>query len=218
MKHENNKIIEEYEKKQKRDRRDKIILIIIIILLLLFYIVVYRLGKIGYKQVATIPHDGTKTIKIYDKDTEITTDTELNVFANVKYNGESIISPKSEGGYKFYIENVTEDNVSYNINFLDEMDYSINMKYRLKIDNVYIKGNKDTYVGIEELSVQDIIVLKDSTNIFTLEWYWEDDDVNDTIVGSQKTDEQYKLNIKIEANAYVDEQRWYTWWNIQMRQ
>jgi len=87
------------------------------------------------------------------------------------------------------------------------MDYSINMKYRLKIDNVYIKGNKDTYVGIEELSVQDIIVLKDSTNIFTLEWYWEDDDVNDTIVGSQKTDEQYKLNIKIEANAYVDEQR-----------
>ena len=100
---------------------------------------------------------------------------------------------------------MTDTNITYDIKFTDEMNHFINMKYRLKIDNVYIRGNNDTYVSIDALNVGDIIVLKDSINVFTLEWYWEDDDKNDTIVGSQKDNEYYTLNLEIGASEYIEQ-------------
>lgn len=127
---------------------------------------------------------------------------ELNIFRNEKFDGENKIAPKSKGVYKFCIENVTQENVTYNINFKEDTDYLVNMKYKLKIDNVYIKGNEETYININDLSVKDIIVLKDSINIYTLEWYWEDDDYNDTYAGSKKIDQYYKLNLEVEAQKY----------------
>ena len=51
--------------------------------------------------------------------------------------------------------------------------------------------------------VAEVIVPKDSANIYTLEWYWEDDDKNDTIVGSQQDKQYYKLNLEINARQYV---------------
>ncbi len=65
------------------------------------------------------------------------------------------------------------------------MKHFVNMKYKLKMDNIYIKGNADNYVTLDELNLNDIVVLKDSINIFTLEWYWEDDDELDTCVGGK---------------------------------
>ena len=58
------------------------------------------------------------------------------------------------------------------------------MKYRLKIDNVYIRGNTEDFIDIDNLDISDIIVLKDSINIFTLEWYWENNGEIDTMIGS----------------------------------
>lgn len=65
------------------------------------------------------------------------------------------------------------------------MKHFVNMKYKLKMDNIYIKGNADNYVTLDELNLNDIVVLKDSINIFTLEWYWKDDDELDTYVGGK---------------------------------
>lgn len=141
-------------------------------------------------------------MKLHGDDIEITKDTSLNIFKNSKFNGEKIIAPKSKGSYTFCIKNISEKDVVYGIEFLDEMQYPINMKYRLKIDNVYIKGNEDTYISINELSIDDIIVLEDSINVFTLEWYWEDDDKNDTMVGKQDRDQYYTLNLEIYAEEY----------------
>ena len=199
------KIIEQYEKKQKRDKIQKTILLIIIILLVVLWILSYRLGRIGYKDVSTTPtgNDNIKLIKVFDDDVEITKNTPLNIFANEKFDGEKIIAPKSEGSYTFCVKNVTDKDITYDINFDDEMEHLINMKYKLKIDNDYIIGDEDTYMGIDELKVEDFIVTKDSINVFTLEWYWEDDDVNDTIVGSQKSDQYYTLNLEIHAKENI---------------
>lgn len=199
------KIIEQYEKRQKRDKTQKIILVIIIILLLLLWILGYRLGKIGYQyqEVSSTPDDNIKLIKVLDDDIEITKNTKLNIFENEKFDGEKIIAPNSKGEYTFCVKNITDKNIMYHINFADEMEHVINMKYRLKIDNLYIVGNKDTYMDIENLKAEDIIVLKDAINVFTLEWYWEDDDINDTIVGSQQLDQHYTLNLGINAKEYI---------------
>lgn len=198
--------IEKLLEKRKKDRRVKIILIIIIILLLLiFWLLGYRMGKIGYSDkpvVADPDNNEISIIKVMQDDIQITKDTQLDIFNNSKYNGEKIIAPKSSGTYKFCISNEVEENVVYNIKFLDEMQNFVNMKYRLKIDNIYIRGNEKKYVGIKELNVENITVLKDSNNIFTLEWYWEDSDKKDTFVGSQKDTQYYTLKLEIEASLY----------------
>ena len=82
--------------------------------------------------------------------------------------------------------------------FSDEMKMFVNMKYKLKIDNVYIRGDSENYTTINNLDVDEIVVLKDSTNIFTLEWYWEDNDSLDTAIGSEKDTQYYKLNLQIQ--------------------
>ena len=55
----------------------------------------------------------------------------------------------------------------------------------------------------QNLNVEKIVAIQDSNNIFTLDWYWVDDNLNDTLVGSQEDDEYYKLNLQIEAEEYV---------------
>ena len=106
------------------------------------------------------------------------------------------------GTFKFSVKNDTNDDAEYHIQFLDEMSNFVNMKYKLKMDNVYIVGNKDTYVGIEELDVKNIVSPKDSTSIFVLEWYWESDDEKDTIVGTSSGDQYYGLALHIYTQAY----------------
>lgn len=221
---EDEELLEEYEKKQKRDRRDKIILIIIIIILLLLHFLCYKLGKIGYRDnisTSTIPggtdsssnkDDSTEkdsnseniieVIEIVNGDIGVVKDAQLNIFKNIKFDNQKIIAPGSNGIYKFAVKNLTGQNITYDINFLDAMTNPINMKYKLKIDNVYIRGNQNNYMNLSTLDTEDVIVVKDSINVFTLEWYWEHDDVKDTFVGSQKTDQYYTLNLKIAAEMY----------------
>lgn len=208
MKKNKDDLILEYERIQKRDRWHKIVLIIIIIILLLLWLVCWKLGKIGYNPNPDPSYpvfdEKIPTIKVSDNETEISDNTDLNIFANQKYNNKPIIAPKSSGQYKFVIQNISNTRVSYDIEFNDIMSNSVNMKYRLKIDNVYIKGTKDKYISIEDLNVEDIVVLENSTNVFTLEWYWEDDDKNDTYIGSLESNQYYTLELNIRASAYEE--------------
>ena len=108
-----------------------------------------------------------------------------------------MIAPRSYGSYKFVIKNISKENLSYDINFSDTMTNPVNMKYRLKIDNIYIRGNEDEYVSLSELKVSNISVLSNSNNVFTLDWYWVDDDINDTNTGILKEDQYYTLNLEV---------------------
>ncbi len=197
-------IEKKYEKEKKKNTKNKVIivlLIIIIILLLLFFLIGYKMGKIGfgYKQASAEPsQDLPDTILIKENDMKEVTDNKLNIFKNEKFNGKSMIAPKSYGKYQFYVANISKKDVKYSMKFSDDMKKIVNMKYKLKIDNVYIRGNSENYITIDNLDVDEIIVLKDSTNIFTLEWYWEDNDSLDTIVGSEKDTQYYKLNLQLQ--------------------
>ncbi len=197
-------IEKKYEKEKKKNTKNKVIivlLIIIIILLLLFFLIGYKMGKIGfgYKQASAEPsQDLSDTILIKENDMKEVTDNKLNIFKNEKFNGKSMIAPKSYGKYQFYVANISKKDVKYSMKFSDDMKKIVNMKYKLKIDNVYIRGNSENYITLDNLDVDEIIVLKDSTNIFTLEWYWEDNDSLDTIVGSEKDTQYYKLNLQLQ--------------------
>ena len=135
--------------------------------------------------------------EITENDIEIGKDAELNIFNNVQFNGEKIIAPRSTGTYKFYIRNKSNSDMKYNIKFSDEMKKFVNMKYKLKIDNIYIRGSEENYISIDKLDVNNVTVPKDSVNIFTLEWYWEDDDELDTAIGTSN-DRYYTIKLKVE--------------------
>lgn len=222
--------IDELEKKHRRDNIHKIILIIIIIiLLLLHWFLCGRLGKIGFgdTNTSTTITDGNNVnldtdnsnvpdknitgpgaidvIELVDGDINNIKGTELNIFKNELFDGEKIIAPGSNGKYTFLVKNLTGENLTYDIDFSDLMTNPINMKYTLKIDNIYIRGNKDSYVMVDDLQVDDVIVVKDSVNAFTLEWYWEHNDAMDTYVGTRKEEQSYTLDITIDSELYGKE-------------
>ena len=190
---------------KKKDNKKTIMCIIILILLLMFGLG-YRIGKLGYKETTISPNNNFEynSIILLENDMQKIKNNQLNIFKNKDFNNEKIIAPHSKGTYKFYIQNKTNTDVIYNIKFSYEMQNFINMKYRLKLDNIYIKGNSENYVSLDELELSNIIILKDSTNFYTLEWYWDDNDKLDTFVGSQEEDNYYEINLYIETDQYKE--------------
>ncbi len=190
---------------KKKDNKKTIMCIIILILLLMFWLG-YRIGKLGYKETTISPNNNFEynSIILLENDMQKIKNNQLNIFKNKDFNNEKIIAPHSKGTYKFYVQNKTNADVIYNIKFSDEMQNFINMKYRLKLDNIYIKGNSENYVSLDELELSNIIILKDSTNFYTLEWYWDDNDKLDTFVGSQEEDNHYEINLYIETDQYKE--------------
>lgn len=190
----------EKNKETKKSRKMLIIILIIIIILLLMFLLGYKVGKIGFQETSAEP--SITGIILQENDMETIKNNQLNIFNNEKFNNKKIIAPHSKGTYRFFVKNDTNRDISYNIKFSDEMQYFVNMKYKLKIDNVYIRGNSEEYTTMDQLSVDNITVLKDSINIYTLEWYWEDNDKLDTHVGSQENGRYYTLNLEIEPSEY----------------
>ena len=182
-----------------RENLKRIIYVLIIIIVILIILLVWKMGRIGINDKTASTNVYTDGIIVTDEDMGIEKDSKLNIFQNTKFNGEKIIAPRSNGTYKFYIRNESNNVMKYNIKFSDEMKKFVNMKYKLKIDNIYIRGSEENYISIDKLDVNEIIVPKDSVNIFTLEWYWEDDNELDTEVGISD-DRYYTINLKIEAS------------------
>ena len=81
----------------------------------------------------------------------------------------------------------------------EENNWNINLKYKLKQDNIYIVGNKDTWVDVKDLDVKNIISTNQSEHVYTLEWYWEDAE-NDTEIG-EASNVNYNLKININAKG-----------------
>lgn len=189
----------EQKRQFSRESLKKIIYILIIIIIILILLLVWKIGRIGIDERPTSGKTYTDGIVVTEDDIGIEKDTKLNIFNNEKFEGEKIIAPHSQGTYKFYIKNKSNRDINYNIKFSDEMKKFVNMKYRLKIDNIYIRGNEEGYTTIENLDVNNITVPKDSINVFTLEWYWEDNDELDTKVGTSE-ERYYTINLKIEAS------------------
>ena len=142
-------------------------------------------------------------IKVMQKNLDASVIKDLDIFKNSKFNNKKIIAPFSQGTYNFKIKNETKQNIQYNILMSEENNWDVNLKYRLKLDNVYIIGNSNTWVDIDKLNVLDIIVTDESENIYTIEWYWEEAS-NDTLIGKSQNAE-YKLKINVEAKAYNGE-------------
>lgn len=77
------------------------------------------------------------------------------------------------------------------------------MKYRLKMDNIYVLGTSKEWKKTDEMIIQDVLIPANSRTLYTLEWYWEESD-NDTLIG-KKDYADYELFINIVSNIEGEE-------------
>ena len=187
------------EKDEKKDNKKLIIiLILLVIIILLAFITSNILGKIGY-----VSTNGEEISLIDVSQNDIGWDMleELDIFKNKKYDNNNIIAPKRVGSYSFFVNNVTDQNLIYDLQLREINNYNINMKYKLKLENVYVAGSKEKWVDIEDINLENIILTANSRNLYTLEWCWANDDIQDTQIGSLNYAD-YTLRIKTGAQIY----------------
>lgn len=183
----------------KEEKRRVLILILLLLIIVIIIIMSNILGKVSY-----VNSDVTKQldlIEVTQNDIGWNMLEELNIFINKKYDNKNIIAPRSSGTYSFLVKNVTDKNLIYDLQLREIDNYNVNMKYRLKLENVYVAGNKDKWLDVENVNLENIIVTAGSTNFYTLEWCWVDNDAEDTKIGSLNYAD-YTLRIKVGAQIY----------------
>jgi len=112
------------------------------------------------------------------------------------YQLNGIIAPESSSTYQFVVKNGTEYNLKYNVTFIEDNPYNVNMKYKLKRNDTYII---DEYVSASELTAENIILPISNNDTFYLEWKWVSSS-NDTEIG--KIDNaNYGLKIEVKAES-----------------
>jgi len=122
---------------------------------------------------------------------------ELRIFSNPVYNMDPKIAPGTTNVYQFVVKNNTSYNVKYSINFIEENNNNLNMRYRLKKGNLYVAGNNG-YVTYEELNQIDININSGESNTYYLEWKWIGTENDNHLSGIQGA---YSLSIEIEAES-----------------
>ena len=186
--------VDEYKELYKKRKLNRTNVLIVSLLILLLLLICFRIATIGFNAMEAWEVDN---IELTGDNIKIDNNTKINVFS-----GLDRIAPMSNGTYKFSVKNNSNYDLIYNINFEHDMTNYVNMKYRLKMDNIYIKGNENEYIDIDNLNVESIIVPRQSINIYTLEWKWEDDDENDMKVGAMKENQYYYFRMQILSNIY----------------
>lgn len=125
---------------------------------------------------------------------------ELSIFNNSYFQDKSIIAPGVSGNYSFTVENYSDTKIKYNIRFMEENNYNINMVYKLKLNGSYIVGSENQWVKYKDLCKDGLIVNNHTNDLFTIEWKWEDN-YNDTIIGETEGAD-YKLKVQLNAEDY----------------
>ena len=148
----------------------------------------------------TTPED-KDGVEVFDEETEYSQDTQLHIFTNTTYYVvDNKIAPASENSYQFVIRNNNEFNIKYDLDLFEENKYNINMKYRLKLNGVYVAGNDDKWLTYDELKQENIALAANTYDVYTLDWKWFEGS-NDTEVGTN-INSNYKLDLRITASGY----------------
>ena len=150
-----------------------LILSIITIFVILTLIVIYIL-KINNMSIYN-PYE-TKIISITSELKDWYSNENINLFKRVNGNGEKVIFPGDTGDYEFVLKNTNNVPVLYSLKISENNKDNINVKYRLKLNNVYVIGDEHTYESVEKLDLNDIKILENAKSLYTLEWKWEEAD------------------------------------------
>lgn len=172
-------------------RKSKVIWILIPILIILL-ITLIAIGSCAIARSGK--GDEIPTFTILDKndnpiiDDQTEFDTQLDIFDNPLYGGLKIIYPGRTDGYQFYINNNNDFDFDCALKIVDENNWNVNMKYKLRVANVNVMGANADWMTLTELNeyidLHNIRVPANSKLYCVLDWKWVDSD-NDTQIGQE---------------------------------
>ena len=85
-------------------------------------------------------------VEVFDEKTAYSKKTTLDIFnSSTYYVADNKIAPASENSYQFVIRNNNDFNIEYDLDMIEENKYNINMKYRLKLNGVYVAGSDEEW-------------------------------------------------------------------------
>ncbi len=128
---------------------------------------------------------------------------QLRIFNNAAFNYTNKIAPGASNTYHFIVHNSTEYGLNYYLKMLEETQYKLNIKYRLKRNDQYILGNDNEWVSASELATESTYLDSGKSDRYSLDWKWFDDDTNDTKAG-ENMDELYKLKVNLHFEILND--------------
>ncbi|MDO5557362.1 MAG: hypothetical protein Q4G05_03880 [Clostridia bacterium] len=210
LKQETNEIIEEqktnqnpiksHKKKTKRKQGNHKMQFLFITIVLLFANILLTAANVVGKNNAIINASKSKVLRIVSTDEVWNLTDNANIFKNENDEGEKIIYPGDSGEYNFIIENATIKSLYYKIRITDKNIHNINIKYRLKLDNVYILGDENTWHSSKDINLKDILALRDSRSHYILEWKWFDDENSEKMLKDGLA--IYKVYISVYSSLY----------------
>lgn len=139
-----------------------------------------------------------KTGVIVSDDYSIWGNKKLRIFSNPAYQYTSKIAPNSSNSYVFVVRNNNDFDIVVDFDIVEENNYDINMKYKLRSKGRYLVGNENTYEDVSKLNQQNITIKAKESISYILDWKWIDSE-NDTEIG-ETIEANYKLTINIGAN------------------
>lgn len=148
-----------------------IIFSLIFMFVILSMLVLHIITSHGVKN----PYE-TKVIQVTSDAKDWYKNDNIDLFKDLNDKGEKVIWPGQSGSYEFVVQNMNKDAFVYHISLDEENEHHINMKYRLKLNNVYVVGDKNTYETIDKVKLDNIKILGKGKSLFTLEWTWEKSD------------------------------------------
>lgn len=184
---------------KRRNKAFSITLVVLLMLLLVgvsSYFSTYILGSIGISVFN--PKYPTFDLVQSEGNTSWNELEQLDILKGPS--GAKVIFPGAIGTYSFIIDNKNESIVTFDINISDINQEKIPMRYRLKMNNVYIVGSNDSWATIADMKKSGIKLPADSRALYTLEWKWDStvSDEIDTAIGLKAT-ATYTLELAISA-------------------
>ena len=126
----------------------------------------------------------------------------LDIFSNSVFKNK--IAPGVSDTYNFKVQNKTNKDIKYFIMMNGISNYYINLKYRLKKNDIYIVGDNFNWVTEQELNTSYNKLHHGKSDNYSLEWKWFDNDETDNFAG-KGYDSDYLLNISfyLEKNDNI---------------
>ena len=153
--------------------------------------------KINGETNTDVEHEGI--VYVDDANGRYVYQRALKIFENAAFEYTNKIAPGVSNSYNFKVHNETDNAIRYNIEFVEDSEYAINMRYRLKRAGEYIVGSDTKWVNANELASALKALPMDGIDTYTLDWEWPYEsghDVLDTEIGENMVSE-YGLKIKI---------------------
>jgi len=138
-------------------------------------------------------------VYVDDKNGNYAYQKSLKIFENAAFEFTDKIAPGVSNSYNFKVHNETENKIRYNIEFVEDSEYAMYMRYRLKRADNYIIGSDSEWVGASELISAYKELPMNGVDSYTLDWEWPYEsghDSLDTEIGESMTS-KYSLDIKI---------------------